>query len=79
MAMEHHWLPGDMADIAAKVLVFVAFAALEWLLFVYRTRSGRHIQDIINDYAGTDIIRRDGFVGPETVNAARKLLPPRDL
>lgn len=78
MAMEHHWLSSAWSDVVAKLLVLATMAGIEWLLFSYRTRGGRHLQDLINDYAGSTVVQRDGWIDVETLDAVKRLLPPSD-
>lgn len=77
MAMEHHWLSAAWSDVAAKLLTLAIFAGVEWMLFTYRTRGGRHLQDLINGYAGTPVVQQDGWIDAETLDAVKQLLPPK--
>lgn len=78
--LDKQWIPNEAADLTTKILIMVILGAVEFAMFHFRLRGSKTLQELINYYAGEEVIRPDKWIDAKSVTEVEKLIqaPPPD-
>ena len=74
-AVSHQWVTGEWTDMLVTLLAGALLSGLEYVIFNLRSRGSATLQEMINNYVGAPVLKKDSWVDYNTVTQVQNLLP----